>query len=266
MKFAVHVNHLAHQVTHGEAVRAGLMRHGHDVVFAPTNEPVPCDVAVIWGWKQHRVIESGVPCLVMERGYIGDRMAYTSMGWNGLNGRATFPVIDDGSRLDRLWPGIVQPERDDAGDVVLVCGQVRGDSSIRGVDFSAWLTMALAGAECFGLPVLYRPHPMMLQKHAPDFVRESVPRSTLPLADDLARAYAVVVYNSNSGVDAALADVPVIAWDEGAMAWPVASQRQWACVRGDRLAWAEALAWCQWSLDEIAAGEFWPLLSEVMPE
>ena len=108
MKAVVHINHLAHQVTHGDAVRAGLERHGIEVEFASTNEPRDCDFAVIWGWKQHAVIDAGRPVLVMERGYIGDRMAYTSMGWNGLDGRALFPHATDPTRLDDLWPGVVR--------------------------------------------------------------------------------------------------------------------------------------------------------------
>ena len=257
MKAVVHINHLAHQVTHGDAVRAGLERHGIEVEFASTNEPRDCDFAVIWGWKQHAVIDAGRPVLVMERGYIGDRMAYTSMGWNGLNGRALFPHATDPTRLEDLWPGALKVRRE-RGDVVIVCGQVRGDSSIRGVDFSAWAQGTMRDAAALGYPVLYRPHPVMAERA--DFVRPDTPMSDRSLADDLARAAAFVIYNSNSGVDAALAGVPVIAWDEGAMAWPVAAQRRWAIEHRDRTAWASRLAWCQWSLDEIACGDFWPHL------
>ena len=77
----------------------------------------------------------------------------------------------------------------------------------------------------------------------------------------------VVTLNSNSGVDAALAGVPVIAFDEGSMAWPVAGHKPQDAIhppRPDRLRWAAELAWCQWTDREFETGECWEHLRRGM--
>jgi hypothetical protein len=70
----------------------------------------------------------------------------------------------------------------------------------------------------------------------------------------MAGAGLVVTFNSNTGVDAALFGRPVIAMDEGSMAWPVAGHQVTEIVMPDRSAWAARLAWCQWTMDEMRSG------------
>lgn len=243
MKAVVHVNHAAHQRTHGAAIKAGMERHGLTVEFAPFDEPQPCDVAVIWGVRHPRVMATGVPCLVMERGYLPDRMAYTSVGWGGLNGRATFPVAPNGDRWEAHWGDRMSPWRV-GGEYVLIAGQVPGDQSLRGMDIGAWIDTKRRELLGRGHKVKVRPHPMA----------EKPDRS---LEDDLAEASLVVTFNSNTAVDAVLAGVPAVTFDEGSMAWPVTSHSLDEVVRPDREAWAHNLAWCQWTMDEIASGEAW---------
>jgi hypothetical protein len=82
------------------------------------------------------------------------------------------------------------------------------------------------------------------------------------LAEALAGAAFAVTWNSNSGVDAAMAGVPVVAMDEGSMAWPVAAHDLGAVPRlPERRPWAAQLAWCQWRPEEIADGTAWEALS-----
>lgn len=57
-----------------------------------------------WGWRLGQHLRyKGHEVLVMERGYLGDRFAWTSLGWNGLNGRSTVPEApeDGGERFNR---------------------------------------------------------------------------------------------------------------------------------------------------------------------
>jgi hypothetical protein len=80
-------------------------------------------------------------------------------------------------------------------------------------------------------------------------------QDTGPLQDALARAAVVVTWNSNTGVDALLAGKPVVALGEGAMAAPLAARELGGRCDPDREAWAHALAWKQWTLDEIRSGD-----------
>jgi len=73
----------------------------------------------------------GRDVLVMERGYIGDRTHWTSLGWNGLNGRARVPLApaDGGARFERNYSRLMHPYNP-AGHYALIIGQVPGDASL----------------------------------------------------------------------------------------------------------------------------------------
>jgi hypothetical protein len=88
-------------------------------------------------------------------------------------------------------------------------------------------------------------------------------RPGVPLERALENAHLVVTVNSNCGVLAAVAGVPVVATDEGAMCWPVAGHYlSDPPQRPDRGAWCDQLAWAQWTLEEIRAGEAWEHLAK----
>lgn len=238
-----------HQVAHRQAVVEGLRRHG-------VLDQYP-GVVVCWGWRtgaEHR--RRGRDVLVLERGYLGDRFHWTSIGWNGLNGRATFPAYpsDFGARFRRLAVPM-QPWRPD-GEYVLLVGQVHGDAALQGRNLTPWYVQtAKAAAAEYGLPVRFRPHP--LEQRRIGMVR-SVPgteQDVGPLDEALARAAVVVTWNSNTGVDALLAGKPVVALGDGAMALPLAARELGGQCNPDREAWAHALACKQWSLEEIRSGE-----------
>lgn len=230
-------------------MRDGLRRHGIQVEMAGFNDPRPCDFAVVWGWKQFGVINAAPHTLVMEQGYVGDRMKNISVGWDGLNGRARF-ASGDGSRW-RQFEGLMQPWKS-GGSYALLCGQVPGDASLAGTNHEAWLQETADRLTVLGLPVLFRPHPLSRNVRTP----RGATTSAGSLADDLTGAAVVLTFNSNSGVDAALAGVPTVALDAGSMARPVAAD-DIRVETPDRTAWVHRLAWCQWTLDEISNGTAW---------
>ena len=267
MKAVVHVNNLAHQQTHAAAIAEGLARHGWDVGFARYGEPTgEGELAVIWGWKQPAVIadvrERGGHVLVMERGFVGDRIGtWTSCGLDGLNGRALWPDVDDGgARWRRFHDGLLQPWRSPFDGPVLVCGQVPGDASLYGRDLTGWAVETVAALRALDREVVYRPHPLVVRQGEANWCPPGARLSTAPIADDLARCGGAVTFNSNSGVEAVLAGVPTVTGDEGAVAWPVTSHEVGTWCRPTREAWAHRLAWCQWTLDEIASGDAWDAL------
>lgn len=264
-KAIIHVNHALHQMEHGQALKSGLERHGWQAEFVPANEPRPGDLVSIWGFKQPGVIEAarkaGTPVLVMERGHVQPRMIYTSMGFDGLAGRGRYPAIEDGGvRWQNHFGKLMQPWSQD-GRVALVCGQVKGDAALYGVNFEKWAQEVTDALLRQGAWVVYRPHPLML-RHDQRWCPQGAEFSTHPLETDLARAAVCVTFNSTSGVEAALAGVPVIACDEGSMVRAVAVHDiAQPVIRPDRSAWAHRLAWCQWRLEEIADGTAWEAVS-----
>jgi hypothetical protein len=223
------------------------------------------DFVACWGWRVGRQYAGKLPVLVFERGYVGDRFAWTSAGWNGLNGRARFPAVDDGGERWRLHFGeLERPWRyPGGGEYALLVGQVRGDSSIAHVDIERWYREAAAALARFNLPVLFRPHPVEIHRNCASRV-DGVPNLHGSLADALAQAAVAATFNSNVGVDAAVAGVPVITCDDGAMARPVSAQGLQAALGApDRSAWLARLAWCQWSYEELTSGAAWDFLKDI---
>lgn len=240
----------SHQQDWGQALAEGMRRHGLKTEFTSPASCEPCDLAVIWGHRNTSQIRAqqanGRRYLVMERGYFGDRHEYTSLGFDGLNGRADFCNADaPGDRWQKH--GVPVADWKQGGEYALLMGQVKGDASLANVDIEQWYRET---AEKINLPVRFRRHPL-------GQTPKGFQCADRGLADDLRDAACIVTFNSNSGVDAALAGVPVIACDAGSMAWPVAGHTPGEIVRPDRTEWLHRLAYCQWTLEEIRSGEAW---------
>lgn len=235
----------------------GLKKHGEKFEERPKSDIRVSDLAVIWAHRQKPLFDmqrqAGKDYLVMERGYLGDRYKWTSLGLNGLNGRATFPPPRDiGEKFHRHFGHRLRPWRE--GEYAIVMGQVPGDASVKGIDINGWAFRQCAELVERGYKVKYRPHPLNDDNTCP----QGVELSREYLDNDLANAWLVVTYNSNSGVDAVLKGVPTVAMDEGSMAWRVTSHSlDEPLYKGDRMEWANQLTWCQWSSDEISKGIAW---------
>lgn len=243
------------------AMADGLARHGLAPVRRAAGDWAPCDVAIVWAHRDadlHAMQRAaGAHYLVMERGHIGDlamRRAWTSLGFDGLNGRATRPDLADPDRFERHFGHLLRPWRAE-GDYLLLMGQVPGDAAVAGTDIERWYAeTAERIALTAGLPVVYRPHPMA----GPVRDVPGTLRLEGRLDGALDGAAAVATWNSNSAVDAVLAGVPTWACDAGSMAWAVAGHDLAQLPpRPDRSEWAARLAWCQWTLGEMADGTAW---------
>lgn len=243
-----------HQHSFGGAFADGLRRHGWNVEVG--RSPAPADLLVLWGVRSKEKIAGqrrrGGVC-VLERGYIGDRFAWTSVSFGGeLNGRAEFRgVSSDGSRFDRFHWNLMRDWQWREGYTLLI-GQVPGDMSLNGGRLDGWIEATAANLSG---RVVYRPHPLATGRRA-DRVR-GLERHEGPLSEALAGAGLVVTWNSNAGVEAVLAGVPTVAMDEGSMAFPVTGHALGEVVRPDRREWAARLAWCQWREEEMRSGECW---------
>lgn len=251
------------QRSHAEALAAGVRACG-DHAFIVGHAPPPPGVHAYagWGWRRcqkHR--RAGLQLLCMERGYLGDRMRWTSLGWGGLNGNADFCAPQDPGpdRYEAHYTPLA-PWRE-AGDYVLIMGQVPGDMSLQGRDLRPWYAeVAREAAAAYGLPVWLRPHPAAVRRNL--WKGCGVQEMGGGIDEALAGAHVVITWNSNSATDAVVAGVPALTMDRGAVAWPVTGHSIGDRIRPDRAEWAHRLAWCQWSLAEIADGTAWRQLRQ----
>ncbi len=269
MKVTLVVNNMAaHQVELCGLMACGMKACGVEVECVRPGTLGTGDLVVCWGWHIGREY-SDRDVLVLERGHVGNRRAYTSAGWNGLGGYGTYPpCLDDGARwrarhgdLMKPWRPLMQPGHQ--GHYALLIGQCYGDAAVADLpSFAAWARASARALAAQGWPVRYRPHPLM---RGVDLGPGDVPVSTATLAEDLAGAALCVTYSSTTGIESVLAGVPTIAMGRGSMARAVAGHSLDDVVQLPRKAWADRLAWAQWDRDELASGAAWTTLLAVKP-
>jgi hypothetical protein len=248
-------------------LQKGFAVHGIESVMCELRCLPKEQVVACWGWRRGRwLMESGKTVLITERGWLGDPTKWVGIGWNGLNGRATHTEVDDGGdRLNWVRPGLLSPWKAEVmpgPGVALIMGQVAFDSAVMHTDIVKWYSKVCAELEAEGYKVKFRPHPR--DQRTPLKARCEVVKGELTEA--LKGVALAVTFNSTAGVDAVLAGVPTVTYDRGSMAWEVtthSSKEQ--PIRPAREKWAAALAWKQWTLDEIASGFAWETVRQSMP-
>lgn len=258
-----------HSYKYEQAFANGLKAHGHTVLDYPWNsEPGNIDLAVIWSIKNIRLItyfkERNINYVVLERGYIGDREKWTSCGFNGLNGHADFCNKDsDDKRLHHVKK-YMKPIREEKGDYIVIMGQVSGDSSVKYIGFNNWLDKIYKEIRHEGRGRLYyRPHPLEKEPYIPEGL-EVIKGS---LKQVICNAHCVATLNSNSGVDAILAGVPVFADDEGSMVRDLRmgifdSISTPYIPEERRNQWLKDMSYTQWTIEEMELGETWDHLKK----
>lgn len=230
----------------------GLRNIGVDVVTGDTPQTKH---VVCWGWKNGAALKrAGHRVLVMERAYIGDRMHYTSLGWDGLNGHARFPQYpDDGGQRFKSQGGIIKPWVRE-GKYILILGQVRNDASLQNKDIGRWYAkIAEKAAEIHGLPIYFRPHPHSIRRGGYSSVKglRTLGGTLEEAIDD---ALFTIAYNSNSCLDSILHGKPCFAGDKGTMVYDLCSKDIGTIVYPEREEKLHALAWTQWNHDEVSRG------------
>jgi hypothetical protein len=186
------------------------------------------------------------------------RQEYYSAGFGGLNGLAYFR--NENSPADR-WLDLkteLVPYKENKDGHYLICGQVPTDASVQHIDINEWAANTCKFIKTnFTDNIIYRPHPLALDRTPSiDGVRTSI----MPLSSDLENCKAVITFNSNVGVDATIAGVPVYAEDRGSMVHGLSVDRIGLMrhpIIMDRTKWAFNLAYTQWNLKEMANGLSW---------
>ena len=244
----------SHSRMYEQAFAEGLRSHGHDIRFHPWHNKIyhHIDMGVIWGINNHLLVKHldnvGIPLVVLERGYIGNRKEWTSCGFDGLNGRANFNNKHSDSRRLHHISDYVKPIKKVLGDYNLLVGQVASDASVKHINYHRWLDDAAKTIKktSRNTPLYFRPHPLEKEPHIPTSI-DKVLIGTLEKAIDGARC--VYSFNSNVGVDCTLAGVNHSCADEGSMVYKVnLSQRR---------QWFKNMSYTQWRLSEMKSGETW---------
>ncbi|TCU34149.1 hypothetical protein [Rhizobium azibense] len=249
---------------HLTAMSQGLHEHGIAFEYFSSIPSQNVDFCVVWSFRVALRVKqyfSG-PILVMERGYLGNRFEWTSLGWDGLNGRARFTRKDDSCRFEKHFGHLLKPWRETSG-YALIVGQVVGDSALIGTDIHKWYRDVGVALWKQGWDVKFRQHPVEAER---GIKTPHVPfAETLNgyLDDALSGAGLVVSFNSNSGVDAILAGVPVHAQDSGSMVFDLASH-DLQVTKPDREKRLHEMAWMQFQIEEIKSGAAWEIARESM--
>lgn len=249
MRIYIYIDTLKkHHIEPAKLFKEGLKRHGIEGLILSPRRYQSSDLAVFWGRRFPEIIKNqaanDLDCLTMEMGYVGDRRENISLGFNGLNGRADF-VTDElvNDRTERFKDNLKPWKK--SGEYYVVMGQVPGDMSIAHANFDHWRNTVIAKLKELGKPYIYRPHPLCVANQE-------------PLKEALKNAKVVITFNSNSGVDAALAGIPVVTYDEGSMAYDVSTHDVSSNLkRPDRAEWFNKLCHSQWTKEEIGNGEAW---------
>lgn len=224
----------------------------------------PSDVSVIFGgvkksfsnsWSKQdivdRTLDSGGRMIYVEEGFV-KRGTYYSVGWDDLNGLATF--YNEHSPPDRwnaLRVSVRSKQRTE--DKYLVCGQVPWDVSVQHTDHGLWCRTMFHQMRDIGHDVMFRPHPRMVTDVRAKYGIDKMFWDADPLDRCLRRYSHVLTFNSNVGVDAVIAGCQTTAVDKRSMVYDV--------FKKGRRQWAWDIAWAQWSLEEMASGQAWAHLS-----
>jgi len=273
-----------------EAGIAGLDAVGEDYQVLYEDEYRPSEIAALYGFhKRMSKVGSfrkemydtqnslGHKVLTFERGFI-NRSIYHSVGWNGINGRADFVVKNcPKDRFEKLDVDVRDWKV--KGKNILICGQVPWDSNVQHLNtgykkrpasvqgYMDWLSNTIKTvSENTHRKLVFRPHPSFRRRK--EWYEVATPKwlewSQNSLAMDLKRAKAVVVFNSNTAVEAAIQGIPVFACDIGSMAYPIANTDLTKIndpITPDRTQWLYDLAYKQWTLEELSQGLFWEHLN-----
>lgn len=244
------------------AFAEGVAALGHSVVYRNPSAFVPSqvetfDLVAVWGLHGQRdsvraaYVEIGVPCIVIDLGFI-KRREYFQVGIGCLNWLPATECPSD--RLAAL--GIQLPDESHANPRghVISCHQLPGDFAHRmdAAELNQWFRSMETGlARCTGKDVYPRPHPYV-----------STDSKRTPLSTLWPETWAILTYNSNSGHEALLAGIPVFC-DECA---PYAllgntlgddhdPRRPYFPSKPDLEAYFSRLAYAQWTLAEMETGE-----------
>lgn len=240
-----------------EAMAAGVMRCGDMATLHNSHyAPMAADVAVMYGWKRHRLFESYPKFIYADLGY-WKRDQYYRLGVGSWSPEGYVSANLPRSRFDALGLEIKPWRRD--GNEIVIAGCSPKSAAEHGFAYMQWEKRAIRELSALGRPLMYRPKPT-------DKAAKPIPGvgyDTRPIADAVGSAWAWVTHHSNSAVDALVAGVPVhcVTGAASVMSTPL-EQIGAPPLREGREQFLADVAWLQWTLDEMRSGACWAHLKE----
>ena len=226
----IHFNpRLQHQVDHAEAFKAC----GFGVTSSPTDE---ADIHVISGpWFAYSQWRNHPRCLMIDRGWWGDPN-YVSIGWLQTDGSRKFASGDKPRPVPVYEPW---KTRDYSCLILADYGQDIAD-------------LYYAACHRFGC--------VRVRKHPADETQPVAPLSSALRLHDVA-----ICTSGSAGFEAIMQGLPTICLDPHNPIAPVCSASIDAPLyKGERDEWLHGMSYKQWSLAEIASGEAWEHLKDIM--
>ena len=234
----------------------------HDGEYRCPDAPV----AAFYGYQQtmprifRDYVESGRRVVFVDLGYWGRReggiyKGYHKVAVNARHPTAYFRRGHDSSRVRRFRLEM-QPWR--RGRKIVVAGMSGKAAQAIGLRAEEWERAAIAELRRHtDRPIVYRPKPTWENARPLPGAEYSGPRD--PLAGLFADAWAVVTHHSNVAVDGLVSGVPAFCWEGVAapMGLQDLSRIETPHYPDDREQWAADVAYCQWSVAEIASGAMW---------
>lgn len=259
-----------------EAFVNGLRVHGDEGVIRELTGEVQiatdCDAACMVGVKSRELFQAnwraGVHTIMLDKGYSRHKAPGPVRGWEywRVAVDAHHPTANlmqrryKSDRFERLGIEIL-PWRE-TGEHVLIAGSSAKYHEFYGLKgpttYAKGIVRAIRAVS--DRPIVYRPKPSW---------RDAVPLtktrfSQLPesMLDVLAGAWATVTHGSNACFESVINGIPCIILGD-AVAKPLSStdiadiEAPRLAGEAERLSWASALAYHQWTLAELYSGEAW---------
>lgn len=272
------------------AMSEGLTKLGveHEVLHPAAWDREVVDVAVVNGWEKklldknggrtrNEIIraqrDAGNPAWCLERAFVKDREIWSALSIGGFSAHGDFRADDMPGDRWKAFDIPLEPWRGD-GDYILLCAQVPWDAQVDEGNHIKWLDNTVKFlASKTELPIVFRAHPKAYRNGNADpygglsfdsklLLRVEVTKPSISFESQLARAAAVVCFNSNVAVLSTIAGVPVFT-GAPCMADPIARPlgefpTNLAPIQPKtREQWAHNLAYKQWHLEEYREGLPW---------
>jgi len=255
------------------ALGAGASEAGYRALIRMDNaysRPIG-DIAAFYGYQKsfpqimRDYLAAGKTVVFVDMGYWGRRQGGRFVGYHKvtINGRHPGPYLmkrtRDPSRIMRL--GVNPLPWQAPGKHIIVAGMSDKSAESYGLRPEEWERWAVAEIRKHTKrPIHYRPKPSWRGARpiaGSEF--HAARASSDATAQTFVDCHAVVTHHSNIAIDALVHGVPAFCWDGAAtcMSLQDLAQIDTPLRPDNREQWLANLAWCQWTVGEMASGEMW---------
>jgi hypothetical protein len=256
---------------------------GENFVICENHERPEADVVVMWSWLlgmygrdaiYNHYKNTNTKFLILEVGALRRNTSW-KVAIGGINRDADFGnqhVDDNRLALFNLIPYPWHKE----GEHIIICGQNEKSIAWNQGNMQTWANRIIDWIRSqTDRPIWFRPHPRFIvnfpeAKEKKIFVSQPKLLKLVGTTDEvdftqaLARAHAVINYNSNPAIESILAGVPVYV-DKSSLCWDVGNPIGGdvnSPAKPDRTEWLKKISYTEWFIEEIRQGIPWKRLRQ----